>query len=116
MSTEIARGTKVRAVWTSTAEGIYRRSVSDGHEIYVRNEERHLYSVWLVPANGSITILPPDEPKAGSIVLDNEGDAWQRNASRGWVCVVRDDASDFTQHSWEDLIQEFGPITWLYSP
>lgn len=36
----------------------------------------------------------------GSVVLDNEGDAWQRT-SNGWDCVAGDDYH--TEWSWEML-------------
>jgi hypothetical protein len=60
----------------------------------------------------------PPEPPVDSIVLDNDGDAWQRkldsDAPDGWACIVH--SSDYEGRDWKDLVQNWGPITVVYLP
>jgi hypothetical protein len=54
--------------------------------------------------------LPP-EPPLGSVVLDRDGDAWQRGLTRrgNWCCTRNDGAED----RWEDLWDGYGPLVRL---
>lgn len=50
--------------------------------------------------------LPP-EPPEGSVVLDHEGDAWQRHGS--WRCP-NDKDDRVLERGWSLLNEEFGPL------
>lgn len=59
---------------------------------------------------------PDPEPPIGSVVLDDDGDAWQSprggtDQPRQWWCV-----GIGTPRSWERLTDVFGPLRVIYTP
>lgn len=54
--------------------------------------------------------LPP-EPPVGSIIRDNDGDAWVRN-HHGWDCTD----SEYEVYTWDQVLDLASPITVLYTP
>lgn len=74
----------------------------------VRFDEVDSRPIW---AAGPIEILPPDEPVVGSIVRDDDGDAWQRKGA-GWLCALPDQG----RHTWAKLVNDHGPVRVVYTP
>lgn len=58
-------------------------------------------------------VLPPVEPEpgVGSVVLDNDGDAWVRTESGDWTCPVSFGLADC---DWASLNGAFGPIDLIH--
>lgn len=56
----------------------------------------------------------PAEPPYGSVVLDSDGDAWQRRGTgpEAWSCIVRDE--EFQGFSWERLYRNHRPLKVAY--
>lgn len=59
-----------------------------------------------------LVILTADdpEPPVGSVVLDCEGDAWQRSSLGHEWCVVKSEP----ELPWRDLNFQLGPLTLVY--
>lgn len=110
MTELISRGAKVRATWTTTIEGIYDGQRDGTHGIVVFEGPRGGF-VQCAPAHASIIVLLHDEPNLKSIVVDNDGDAWQR-CGVGWRSGA---AGMMSTRTWKQLNEDFGPITFLYS-
>lgn len=57
------------------------------------------------------------EPPDHAVVIDSEGDAWQRddredgNTGPGWYC-----AGGTAPFTWADLLDGYGPVTLVYVP
>lgn len=49
----------------------------------------------------------PPEPVARSVVLDRDGDAWQRSRIGGWW-------NDVDNSTWVELLARRGPLTLIY--
>lgn len=60
----------------------------------------------------------PEEPTDGSVVIDQDGDAWQRrelgDTPEGWSSVIH--CSDLRGITWADLVTKYGPVTVVYRP
>lgn len=57
-------------------------------------------------------ILDP-EPPEGSVVLDDDGDAWQHIETDGaWTCVAR--GTDYELRTWAWLSENHGPISVIH--
>jgi hypothetical protein len=54
------------------------------------------------------------EPLAGSIVIDNAGDAWQRDYE-GWNCAMMDN-SGYRNWRWDQLIDNYSRLRLVYTP
>jgi hypothetical protein len=56
----------------------------------------------------------PEEPEAGTVVIDCDGDAWQ---SEGWGCwsLARGDNEDYSEVPWSK-VNEYGPLKVVYTP
>lgn len=60
-----------------------------------------------------IFVTARPEPPPGSVVLDREGDAWQRShgnyfGHRWWHCGQ--------QFTWTELLDKYGPVRVIYDP
>lgn len=68
------------------------------------------------------TAIVPDEPPVGSVVLDNDGIAWQRIGSRdpypNWQATHQDPGSfnGGNMSYWSKLLVDKGPLTELHRP
>lgn len=65
---------------------------------------------WRPPVR-TLTTAELDDLPVRSVVLDHEGDPWQRH-SYGWTCVAS--AGDYAES--EDLIVRYGPVTVVHVP
>lgn len=63
----------------------------------------------------TVTITVPEQPPAGSIVLDKGGKAWQRCDDRSfgsWFAASVQNAVD--GYTWATLLMAVGPVTVLH--
>jgi hypothetical protein len=72
-------------------------------------------SAWLPSYGLEAELLELDEPPVGSVVLDDDGDAWQ-NDQDGWSLALRLPDSDAFDWSWTRLNEEYGPVKVVYRP
>lgn len=64
----------------------------------------------------TINIELPDEPPDGSVVLDHNGVAWQRQGGM-WIKATADMGSlsfGETMCGWGDMLFRHGPLTLIY--
>lgn len=102
-TSDIPRGTKVRATWTAVIEGLYLKKNENGsHDISDDVARRTPF----VPAHAAIETFLADEPRVGSVVLDKDGDAWQLRDSV-WFCATDD---TYSPSPWAALNETSGPI------
>ena len=67
-------------------------------------------SMWLM--DWTVEVLAPPIPDVvGTVVLDTDGDAWQRN-DEFWRCV----SSMYYKYTLADLQFRYGPLTVLWTP
>lgn len=55
----------------------------------------------------------PNEPDDVQIVLDRDGDLWQRTGRNTWTCIKAKIPGVFTNQSgatWRHLVYAFGPL------
>lgn len=53
-----------------------------------------------------------DEPLRGSVVVDNDGHAWQRRSPRFWeMASQRDEPA-----TWDELVGTWGPLLLVWEP
>ena len=56
---------------------------------------------------------PPEPPKMGALVRDNDGHVWKRGRTR-WTCLTPVDGVRVTQVGrlpWYALVARYGPLT-----
>jgi hypothetical protein len=87
-------------------------------DLKVPGREGHMVvpSGWLTEAEEpapKVAVVPP-EPGAGSVVVDRDGDAWQRNAVRPNSRDSWNMAGDEANWTWPDLNEFFGPLKVVY--
>jgi hypothetical protein len=56
-----------------------------------------------------------EEPAIGSVVLDLDGDAWQRDMD-GWSLALRSRDSSKYDWSWDRLVEEYGVDKVIHEP
>lgn len=103
MTERPAHGAEVRV----TLEGTYKRFGSSAKTDWIDHPE-----TGAVNAVACLTIEPAPipEPTFGSVVLDRDGDAWQRGEDDDWTTFGA------YAHLWADLLMDFGPLTVIYVP
>lgn len=102
-------GDRVRVVLEGEAGGVRTGAVGAGFTVgganWIRLRGDHVVSV---------EKLDDPEPPAGSVVIDSDGDAWQRKY-RGWLlAATRNDEDDYL--TWSALSDCYAPIKIVYTP
>jgi hypothetical protein len=59
--------------------------------------------------------LLADEPEEDAVVLDADGDAWQRD-NDGWYLAGGTEDGPHWDQTWKSLIERFGPFKVIYAP
>jgi hypothetical protein len=110
-----ARGDRVRCtLGDSVLVGTYRSRpdrpgshsvLVDGATVLVDGADcaNRLFGGW------TVEVLSEPEPPVGTVVLDQEGDAWQLT-KHGWRCIYSDESAFATL---DDLDRDWGPLTLL---
>lgn len=57
--------------------------------------------------------IMPEEPPMYAVIIDGDGDAWQRR-SGGWSCTLHGD--DLTRKSWRTMVEDHGYARTVYTP
>ena len=98
------RATCGESVIVGTVDDVY----DDGVSITINGDRsRYLTSdPWTVEV-----LAPPIPDVVGTVVLDTDGDAWQRN-DEFWRCV----SSIYYKYTLADLQFRYGPLTVLWTP
>jgi len=99
------RATCEESVIVGEVKYVYPESVS----VAVDGDEGMYYvsdGVWTVEV-----LAPPIPDVVGTVVLDTDGDAWQRN-DEFWRCV----SSMYYKYTLADLQFRYGPLTVLWTP
>jgi hypothetical protein len=64
---------------------------------------------WAFTPHWKVELVEEPEPPVGTVVLDQEGDAWQLT-KHGWRCIYSDESAFATL---DDLDRDWGPLTLL---
>jgi hypothetical protein len=81
--------------------------------IKVRPDENHEWL--LLPETWLDADKVIEEPAIGSVILDEDGDAWQRDAD-GWSLALRTRDSEKYDWSWDMLVEDYGVSKVIYEP
>jgi ribulose-5-phosphate 4-epimerase/fuculose-1-phosphate aldolase len=69
----------------------------------------------LKPGEFDFERLAPEEPPHNSVVIDNDGDAWQNNGGE-WSMAGAHSEGSFFEQTWSHLTEHHGPVKVVHTP